>query len=146
MLWKSQFIMELHTFFAFTRSWFLRNNKLKQAWAELCQAQVKLEVIVEVWVVLGVEVEAFHCWARCSCCWSWSWSLVFFSDYGRTGRSDNNAISALGCSCSWSWSWAWQHTQGCTFYKLMAIFSPNLCVNRDILMVIFSLKNRDIFG
>ena len=39
--------------------------------------------------------------------------------------------------------------QGCTFYKFMAIFSPNLCVNRDKFMAIFSLNlcvNRDIFG
>ena len=45
-------------------------------------------------------------WARCSCHWSLSWPLVYFSDGqtgGRTGRSDNNAISALRCSCSWSW-------------------------------------------
>ena len=30
--------------------------------------------------------------------------------------------------------------QGCTFYKLMEIFSPNLSVNRDKLMAIFSLN------
>ena len=39
--------------------------------------------------------------------------------------------------------------QGCTFYKCIAIFSPNLCVNCDKLMAIFSLNfcvNRDIFG
>ena len=39
--------------------------------------------------------------------------------------------------------------QGCTFYKFMAIFSPNLCVNRDKFTDIFSLYlyvNRDIFG
>ena len=33
----------------------------EQAGAELCQAQVKTEVIVEVWVVIGVEVEDCHC-------------------------------------------------------------------------------------
>ena len=33
---------------------------LKQAGAELCQAQVKLEVVVEVAVEFGVEIEACH--------------------------------------------------------------------------------------
>ena len=38
--------------------------------------------------------------------------------------------------------------QGSTFYKLMVIFSPNLCVNRDKLMVIFFLNLcvNNIFG
>ena len=31
-----------------------------QAGAELCQAQVKLEVVVEIGVEFGVEVEACH--------------------------------------------------------------------------------------
>ena len=33
---------------------------IKQAGAELCQAQVKLHVVVEVVVEFGVEVEAHH--------------------------------------------------------------------------------------
>ena len=33
---------------------------VKQAVAELCQAQLKLEVVVEIVVELGVEVEACH--------------------------------------------------------------------------------------
>ena len=32
----------------------------KQAGAELCQAQVKLEVVVKIGVEFGVEVEACH--------------------------------------------------------------------------------------
>ena len=35
-------------------------NMNKQAGAELCQAQVKLEVVVEIVVEFGVEVEACH--------------------------------------------------------------------------------------
>ena len=35
-------------------------NRLEQAGAELCQAQVKLEVVVEIGVEFGVEVEACH--------------------------------------------------------------------------------------
>ena len=33
---------------------------MEQAGAELCQAQVKLEVVVEILVEFGVEVEACH--------------------------------------------------------------------------------------
>ena len=36
------------------------HNIMKQAGAELCQAQLKLEVVVEIVVELGVEVEACH--------------------------------------------------------------------------------------
>ena len=36
------------------------NKDVKQAGAELCQARVELEVIVEVVVEFGVEVEACH--------------------------------------------------------------------------------------
>ena len=32
----------------------------KQAGAELCQAQVKLEVVVEIRIEFGVEVKACH--------------------------------------------------------------------------------------
>ena len=32
----------------------------KQAGAEVCQAQVKLEVIVDVWVEVGVEDKGYH--------------------------------------------------------------------------------------
>ena len=53
----------------------------EQAGAELCQAQVKLGVIVVV--VFGVEVEQDVAVVNYT-----------FLD-GRTGRSDNNAISAL---------------------------------------------------
>ena len=38
----------------------LANNTRKQAGAELYQAQVKLQDVVEVVVEFGVEVEAFH--------------------------------------------------------------------------------------
>ena len=38
----------------------IRDFYQKQAGAELCQAQVKLEVVVEVGVEFGVEVEARH--------------------------------------------------------------------------------------
>ena len=43
----------------------IRNHKenqqiYKQAGAELCQAQVKLEIVVEFGVEFGVEVEACH--------------------------------------------------------------------------------------
>ena len=38
----------------------LFNKSRKQAGAELCQAQVKLEVVVEVGVGFGAEVEACH--------------------------------------------------------------------------------------
>ena len=34
--------------------------KIEQAGAELCQAQVKLEVVVEVGVEFGAELEACH--------------------------------------------------------------------------------------
>ena len=42
--------------------WIIWKNT-QQAEAELCQAQVKLEVIVEVWVAFGVEVEACYCYS-----------------------------------------------------------------------------------
>ena len=35
-------------------------QKNKQAEAELCQAQVKLEDVVEIGIEFGVEVEACH--------------------------------------------------------------------------------------
>ena len=38
----------------------IANKIIKQGGAELCQAQVKLEVLVEVGVEFGVEVEACH--------------------------------------------------------------------------------------
>ena len=38
----------------------LFNKSRKQAGAKLCQAQVKLEVVVEIGVEFGVEVEACH--------------------------------------------------------------------------------------
>ena len=40
--------------------WTGNNRGYKQAGAELCQAQVKLEVVVEVGVEFGAEVEACH--------------------------------------------------------------------------------------
>ena len=36
----------------------LPKNKTKQAGAELCQAQVQLEVVVKIAIEFGVEVEA----------------------------------------------------------------------------------------
>ena len=54
-----------------------------------------------------------------------------------------NEVNKLGISCA---------KQGCTFYKFMVIFSLSLCVNRDKLMAIFSLKelssyvNKDLFA
>ena len=39
---------------------YLGENIVRQAGAELCQAQVKLEDVVEIGIEFGVEVEACH--------------------------------------------------------------------------------------